>query len=549
MTNSELIVECKHVSRAPWNIIRNLDSDIHYAKLHYRYADGRVVKKLEKIVDFKRDFYITRERFRNHKQKKSWEQISRLQKYQSTEKDLLRSISRALGTWNYKSMRELSNNPYIYGTMVPTTSLIKHQYNHRIKDNTSPYSSLCLDIETSMVDDSVLMLTNADSRVSYTLVSRKFLPKGTTEEDINRSIKKYIGERVGDIDVRVKIVDSELDILKGGLTDAHRRQPDFLAIWNMDYDINVISKRLTENGLDPADVFSDPSVPPNERYYEYKEGSRFLVTTEGEERPKPPSMQWHSVNTPAHFYIIDMMCVYRRLIKDGNEVKGGFGLDNILKLEKIGGKLSFDKTDHMHGALWHHVMQRDYPIEYIVYNIWDSISMVKLEEKLGLLSRILPTFADSTPFYDFGSSAKLAINDFHYYALEKGYVLGTRPVEEENDPKLLGTKGWIITLPSQNIVDNGLRILKGYPHISTSIRGYTFDSDAVSAYPRAILATNCGKETTARELISIEGKDKSTVMVQNINITLSESNSVPYCVEMHNAPGYEQMLSLYKQYK
>lgn len=58
----------------------------------------------------------------------------------------------------------------------------------------------------------------------------------------------------------------------------------------------------------------------------------------------------------------------------------------------------------------------------------------------------------------------------------------------------------------------------------------------VSGYPSNGQAANVSKETTSREIIDIEGIDKETFRLQNINLLSGPINSVSYCTEMLNFP-------------
>lgn len=549
MSTDKPKLECRHVMRPPQYILNNLGEDIHFAKIVERHNDGTIIPKLVTIRDYKRDYWITHPNFRNHKQKKSWEETKKLRKYTATESNLVKAASRSLGTYIYRNKRNLNENPYVYGTSVPSTTIIKDRYNSRLGDDTTRFSTVSLDIEATIEDKEILVLTVSDITEVYTVVNKKLLPKGTTPEDIKEKIDLYLKEKIGDkkITFNVVIASTEADLIVKGLSEVHRRKPDFLSIWNMDYDINTIAERAIILGLDPKDIFSDPSIPEEYRYYKFMEGSRTVVTTDGTVRPRPPSAQWHSVACPAHFYVVDAMCTYRKIIKDGNEVQGGFGLDNILQLELGERKLKFSEADDYNGIEWHKFMVEKYPIEYVVYNIWDSLSMDFLEEKLDTLGLLLPTFAGKADFKDYGSSGKVAIADMFFYLKDKGYILGTPPTEKENDPKLLGLRKWIVTLPSQNIINNGLALFKDFPGFKTNIRGFVFDADAVSSYPKDTIAANVSKDTTAREVISVEGIPKELMKLENINFVLGEANMLDYCKNMFNLPTVERLDELWDQ--
>ncbi len=83
--------------------------------------------------------------------------------------------------------------------------------------------------------------------------------------------------------------------------------------------------------------------------------------------------------------------------------------------------------------------------------------------------------------------------------------------------------------------------------IHTNFRFQTYDIDAVSSYPSDSIAANLSKSTTKRELISVSGVKASTFKANNINLVFGPINSGRYCVEMLNAPTYDELLEKIKE--
>jgi len=50
------------------------------------------------------------------------------------------------------------------------------------------------------------------------------------------------------------------------------------------------------------------------------------------------------------------------------------------------------------------------------------------------------------------------------------------------------------------------------------------------------MAANVSKDTTVKELISIDGVDKEVFRLQNINLFFGNVNSVEYATTMYNLP-------------
>ena len=64
---------------------------------------------------------------------------------------------------------------------------------------------------------------------------------------------------------------------------------------------------------------------------------------------------------------------------------------------------------------------------------------------------------------------------------------------------------------------------------------------AVSAYPSSIFAANVSKDTTARELLSIDGVNSEDSKLSNINILFGKVNQVTYMSDMCNYPTLETL--------
>jgi hypothetical protein len=164
---------------------------------------------------------------------------------------------------------------------------------------------------------------------------------------------------------------------------------------------------------------------------------------------------------------------------------------------------------------------------------------------------------------------KLIADAFASVIKEQGFILGTVGsrknkeesslsnyiehdlIEESEDEEgegdeVLSIKDWIINLPSHLLINNGLKVIEELPDLKTNIRGHVYDADAVSAYPRCIMASNVSKETTFREVINIEGVEEGLFRKQNLNLMAGDVNAVEYCTNMFKLPTFDEMLDLYK---
>lgn len=546
MDDSIVGYEFKFSTYVPFTIN---DNDYHIVKERVHYKDGRTEPKLRIIKNFERDFYVTKEAYRNHEMKKDFEDIDKLQKYTCTQSQLTKRVQKALGLDYMQNvdLRYMSNNPYIYGIDIKTSSLIQYKYKQTYPDLFSESTVCAFDIETDVLNTghnkeiNIISASMADRIVC--VVNEYFVesvqPPEKREEIIHAAIKKYLGEHINEdkVKVTIKIVKNELECIKETFKYIHEWMPDFVSIWNINYDLPYLISVCEKYGVRPADIFSDPSIPESLRYFKYKEGPSRKMKANGEVVSLKPADRWHVATCTSSFYFIDAMIIYRQLRLDAPEEQS-YALDAILKKELGITKLKFTEADSYIGLAWHVYMQSTHPVEYVVYNIFDTFSMIKLEEKTKDLGQAINIFSNLSHLSDANSQPRRLVNALYFAALENNQVIGTAGSELkcEIDDLTLPLKGWTVALDPTYMVDNGIRCIKELPYLYTSIRLYNADLDIASAYPTNQCVFNTSRGTTKTELISISGIHKDIWTMQNINLISGEVNSVDYCKNMFSFP-------------
>lgn len=548
--------------------------DLHYVKEVITDSNGLKKPKISVIKEYKRPVWITGVRHRNHIEKKEFEDIDKLVQLSTTQSNMNMTVARALDkTHLIKNPRELKNSPYIYGYDITSTSLLKLRSLSRNKFVQSSYSVAAFDIETDIDTKEIILATIVMKDKAYTVALAKFFDRSVDVINrINKALELYL-EKYKGLDYKVEIFESEVELLKAVFKKANEWSPDFLAIWNMDYDIPFILDRLKLFNVDPIDVLCDPNLDRKYRICVYKQGIKKKVTASGVVKPINPSMQWHTLVLTAPFYVIDSMCTFRQLRISEQELSS-YSLDNVLKVMLKTEKLKFKEADHLSGAEWHKFMQKFYPIEYTIYNLYDCLSMLELDEKTKDLSNSLPSFAGITDFSRFNSNPKKIVDALFRFALEKNKIIGTvgtvddkkddkasgdeddaeyETIDDEDDEdeeedvkkySTLSLKRWIITLPQHLLYNDGLCCIEENPNMVTNIRGLVYDIDVVSSYPSCTDVLNVSKTTTENEVISIEGKSETLFREQNLGIIAGSVNSLEYCNKMLNLPNIDQILNI-----
>ena len=549
--------ECRFAVHIP---ARKGYPDIHYVKERVHYEDGTSEPNVRLHKDFKRPFWVANLSKRNHSQKKEYESVENLMKFECTQSDLRDEVAKALGKLHTGDhLKKLSQSPYLYGSDITSTALIKHQYIKTWPNKSTPYSIAFFDIETDVLygtEDPIVLQITFQGKV-YIFVTKDFIAGlANVQEEFHRKMKIYLGEHLEEhkFEVELIVCEDTIDAIAKSFAKLHELKPDFLSIWNMNFDIPRILKTLEKYNVDPKTILCDPKVPYDLRICKYKQGIQKKVKSSGIPEAIEPSKQWHTLVLTASFYVIDAMCVYRQIRMAGQQEQS-YGLDAILKKEIDSQKLKFSQADGYIGLKWHQVMQSKYKLEYLCYAAYDSIGMALLDAKTKDLAYTVPSSAGITDFAKFNSNPKKITDALHNFVLEKkGYVMGTVGSEEkveddapemtldddeEVDPdadlNVLSLSSWIVTLPAHMSM-LGLPLIEEDESILTNIRAFTYDSDCISAYPTCVSILNVSMQTCKREIIDIDGIPEELFRMQNINLMTGNVNALEYGQYMFGLP-------------
>lgn len=551
MSDAIIGYECRH---ATYCVDRFKQNDLLVIKEYLYKENGERVPNLRMVKNYKQSFWITRENFRKHRDKIEWEEEVNLKEYKSTRVGLPKAIAAAI---NYRggnmSLKHINRCPYVYGCDIETTSLIKKEYKDRYPQCVHPSASVAvLDIETNMDLDArlnMVSLTMKD-RVAICIVE-SFLTG--VKNPVNAIHEKFI-ELLGDIANTRKIkLEIFIEPSPGSacakiISKAHEWKPDIVTIWNINFDLPKMIRELKDEHYDLGDVFSDPSVPRDFRFFDYVEGPSKKRIQDGTEISIHPADRWHVATCPASFYFIDAMCLYKRIrTAGGNEPS--YGLDAIMNKHIQRGKLKFDSCDHLSAGDWHREMQKNHKVEYCVYNIWDCIGLEMLDEKTGDIRSAFSVLAGVSDFANFSRNPRRIADDLHYFCRERGLVMATVPddLKEEHDQHVIGMDDWIVTLPSYLIADNGIPLIDELPSRRSQMRYHNADLDIEGTYPTIECVLNISKKTTQRELGAIQGISEKKRREIGINLSGGVSNAIEIGVVAFGLPTSLTLLEAFEK--
>ncbi len=431
--------------------------DMHVVKEIVHTKDGRKIPHVRLMENYQIPYWITKKGMRNHKEKKESEKQEHLDYFESTRAKMLYDIKgklwpekqRSLNDDNFNLKKQVYLSPYLYGVDIMSTATLKKKQNDRFPELSSPNSVAATDTETDMLHgtEEIIMQTISFKERVFTAIKSSFL-KGRVDPEarLQEMLIQYLGDDVKERNIKweIQFVDTAADVVVAVMDKAHQWKPDFLAIWNKEFDMRKMLEALKAADIDPANVFSDPKVPYAYRHFDFKLGSPTRIKSDGTTMSLTPSQRWHVTTCPASFVVIDAMCAYRQ-IRTGEQEEPSYSLDYLMDLNIKRQKLKFDKAEGYHHKEWHEFMQLMYPLEYVVYNVFDCVGMEILDEKTTDLAIKISMFSGCTDYANFPSQPKRLCNEFHWHLLENGEVLGTTSSEmrDANDARTVDGKNWI----------------------------------------------------------------------------------------------------------
>ena len=531
------------------------------------------------VKNFTRPVFFTRPNLRTHKEKREFEKVENLIRVDCRQSELKKTVARMVGKpWSHESLRELCGSPYVYAADIPSTLVLKKAfYTDKYPTLNTPRSVAMFDTETDMIDGigDIIVTSACFGNEAFLGVQKRKIegydnPVAYFDKACDKFLKKYIEER--NLKITFYIADDEITLLKETFKKIHSWRPDFLAIWNMNFDVPKILTACERACVDPADILCDPNIPAIHRICKYREGPTKKVTASGKQMPIKPANQWHTLELTASFYVIDAMCVYRR-IRGGAELPS-YSLDSILALELKGmTKLRIPEAEKYKKGKWHKFMQERMIFEYLAYGLFDSYSMLLLDEKTKDLSRTLPYLCEATSFHDYSSQTKRLRDNFYLFATENlgmilaslgpkkkekkevvvsfdDEVIGEEEILEEEgaDDTTLDRRNWVVTLRAFMTVLGQPLILED-PKLCTLIRAFVYDSDVVSSYPNCTLVGNVSKQTTRKEIIRIGNVPEVVFRMQNLNFVFGVTNALEYSQVMLGLPQFDEIDQMFKTQK
>ena len=528
-------------------------SDAIIIKERIHAPDGRIKPNLRIVKDYQIPFYITKPEYRNYEEKKEFEYISRCDKYYSNLASLPYKVRRALGekpSPSYKGLSEVNRSPYVYGTSISPVSLIADEYSRKYPDTYNDSTLAVLDYEwTTGSKNTILCGVLSFKDQIHIAVTDDFIgdigdrAEALFLEELNRHLGHIVKER----NIKVKFTQhkSQARVVIALMKTAHELKPDFIGVWSIAGDMTRMLAALAEENIDPALVFSDPSVPNEYKSFHWKEDQPFKLKSNGQRTKKNFNDLWHVATFPATFHFVCLMAVYKH-IRIRNANLPSYSLDTVLKHELNLAKLKFDMLPEGITQLdWHIAMQSRFKIPYLVYLLWDGVSCEILDEKTGDIAKTFRSLWGVSLIKHTKSNPTRVSDDAYFDFLKQGKVLAGISDEMKTpfDQYVPSLKRWIIALPSELEFEIGAKLINEYPHMFTNISVASFDVDVTSAYPTTGIILNVGKSTRIFELCKIPGLTEYQQREIGINMTNVRGNCISLAQVTYGFPKLDVLLA------
>lgn len=305
---------------------------------------------------------------------------------------------------------------------------------------------------------------------------------------------------------------TELDLIKAYFNEVHRHKPDFMAWWNMPFDIQTIINRLKRNNLtddEIAEIVCHPEVPSKHKYYKYIEDPKRKLYEAGESdddieeddgasknsKQKPhPSRLTDWVEIPGYTQHYDQLAMFSNLRKRT--------LYPSYKLDDIGEEFASQKKLNLADAGYNiKTVNVESFKTFIAYNIRDVFVQYCIEKKQRDMYQWV-VFSDNTRLSKGGQQSIVIKNKLMLYLLRDNQVMGNAidydvhvsiPGAIVGRPELLEQFGIEISGKNSYLFENCV------------------DYDAGSLYPSWIILCNIFKTALFGHVVDILVKDPSKV--------------------------------------
>lgn len=524
-------------------------------KLHM--PNGDIKPNLRTVKNYERPFFVVKPEYQDYEDKKEYEPIDKLNVFHSTQSGLSRAVARALGkpTNGFIRMSDLKGSPFVYGLDISTNSIIADAYKKKHPDLMTNSTLAIMDYETNVLGGKECIIAGAVTMKTkvHLAFTRDYLNGKDEElkETCQKMLTKYLDKIVKDREIvmDVTICDTPAEVVIALMRSTHAWMPDFLGFWNMTFDIGKMLDALVDANIPPELIFSDPKISEEFKFFDYKQQPLIKVKADGTSVSRHMADLWHVITAPSSFYCVDLMCYYK-INRVAKQMMTSYALDAVLGKELNISKLKFKEADGLTSLEWHIKMQAEYKFEYLIYCVFDCVSVEMLDESTGDIARSIRPAIGISELGRFSSNPKRLIDQIHFNLKADGKVIATTSSDmtEELDKTTFDKTGYICTLASELQYNMGVKLLNDHPTVRTRIVTQGFDLDLEAGYPTIGSGLNISKGTSEMEVFGCDDENinEEEIRQMGINITNGTTNCTDIATRFLGFPTHEDLLADFK---
>jgi len=305
----------------------------------------------------------------------------------------------------------------------------------------------------------------------------KELEESIESGDFQKELLESFTETDQDFKFLFYFVDSEQDVINQYFRIIEMTEPDFVAFWNIHFDIETIINRMKRLKLDIAEIMCPTYLPKKYKYVKWNEDNSFGFGGEDDKKNAGhPSRLWHWLEVAGKTQWYDQMSLYSNLRK--RMTLPSYTLDDIGESEVGIRKIKFGDF----GESMKSVISSNFRL-FMKYAIRDVYVQYKIEEKVNDVERMVNGTTRLSKITKISYIIKNMLTESFY---RQGNIIGNTVAYNVFD-----------TIPGAIVSDPNLIEQRGIKigDFETNLYKFVVDFDAASLYPNLMIAFNIAKST------------------------------------------------------
>lgn len=360
----------------------------------------------------------------------------------------------------------------------------------------------------------------------------KELEEAVESGDFQKELLESFTKQDQDFKFLFYFVDSEQEVINQYFRIIEMTEPDFVAFWNIHFDIETIINRMKRLKMDIAEIMCPTYLPKKYKYVKWNEDNSFGFGGDDDKKNAGhPSRLWHWLEVAGKTQWYDQMALYSNLRK--RMTLPSYTLDDIGESEVGIRKIKFGDF----GESMKSVISSNFRL-FMKYAIRDVYVQYKIEEKVNDVERMVNGTTRLSKITKISYIIKNMLTESFY---RQGNIIGNTVAYNVFD-----------TIPGAIVSDPNLIEQRGIKigDFETNLYKFVVDFDAASLYPNLMIAFNIAKSTlfgriykiTRIEPDGLEIPVKMTGGEFNNSLQTIDSSIFDLCSQLFGLPTFESIV-------